>query len=49
MTSAGFRKDGSPVATRGRETQIYQKEQGGWRLVHVHYSGMPVIEERKAF
>ncbi len=47
--TAKFRKDGSPVATRGRKTQIYHKEQGGWRLVHVHYSGMPVTEERKAF
>jgi len=38
---AKLRKDGSPVATKGRETQIYRKEQGRWRLVHVHYSGMP--------
>ena len=39
---AKFRKDGSPLTTHGRETQLYQKEQGRWRLVHVHYSGMPV-------
>ncbi len=37
-----FRKDGSPLATHGRETQLYRKEQDRWRLVHVHYSGMPV-------
>src|SRR5712692_8431229 len=39
--AAKFRKDGSPLATHGRETQLYQKEQGRWHLVHVHYSGMP--------
>ncbi|HKO19624.1 MAG TPA: nuclear transport factor 2 family protein [Acidobacteriaceae bacterium] len=35
---ARMRKDGSAVATRGVETQIYSKEHGNWRLVHVHYS-----------
>ncbi len=40
--AAKFRKDGSPLATHGRETQLYRKEQDRWRLVHVHYSGMPV-------
>jgi Xaa-Pro aminopeptidase len=40
--AAKFRKDGSPLATHGRETQLYRKEQGRWRLVHVHYSGVPV-------
>jgi ketosteroid isomerase-like protein len=44
--NAKFRKDGSPVATHGRETQVYWKTKGGWRLVHVHYSGIPVIAER---
>ena len=47
--AAKFRKDGSPLTTHGRETQVYRKEQGRWRLVHVHYSGMPVTEERKGF
>jgi Xaa-Pro aminopeptidase len=47
--AAKFRKDGSPLATHGRETQLYQKEQGRWRLVHVHYSGMPVTAERQGF
>ena len=32
----------SPVQTKGRETQIWRKSQNEWRLVHVHYSGMPV-------
>jgi ketosteroid isomerase-like protein len=35
---AKMRKDGSRVTTRGVETQIYSKESGKWRLVHVHYS-----------
>jgi ketosteroid isomerase-like protein len=47
--AAKFRKDGSPITTHGRETQIYSKEKGAWRLVHVHYSGMPVTEGRQGF
>jgi ketosteroid isomerase-like protein len=35
---ATMRKDGSAVTTNGVETQIYRKESGNWRLVHVHYS-----------
>jgi ketosteroid isomerase-like protein len=35
---ATTRKDGSAVTTKGVETQIYRKEGGRWRLVHVHYS-----------
>ena len=44
---AKFRKDGSIITTHGRETQVYHKEPDGWRLVHVHYSGMPVTEQQK--
>jgi ketosteroid isomerase-like protein len=36
---ATMRKDGSAVTTHGVETQIYRKQAGKWRLVHVHYSG----------
>lgn len=39
---AKLRSNGSPVRTEGRETQVYHKTDRGWRLVHVHYSGMPV-------
>src|ERR1039458_759004 len=35
---AKMRKDESAVTTRGVETQVYRKESGNWRLVHVHYS-----------
>jgi ketosteroid isomerase-like protein len=38
---AALRKDGSTVTTHGVETQIYSKEAGTWRLVHVHYSADP--------
>jgi Xaa-Pro aminopeptidase len=47
--NAKFRKDGSPITTHGRETQLYRKIQGRWRLVHVHYSGMPVVSEHQGF
>lgn len=47
--AAKVRKDGSPVETHGRETQIYRRLQGAWRLVHVHYSAMPVTDERQGF
>jgi len=46
---AKFRKDGSLVTTHGRETQIYWKIERRWRLVHVHYSGMPVTEKGEGF
>ena len=41
--------DGSPMQTSGRETQIWKKESGGWKIVHVHYSGLPVTGEREGF
>ena len=47
--TAKMRKDGSPVTTHGRETQVYGKTPDGWRLVHVHYSGMPATAERQGF
>jgi ketosteroid isomerase-like protein len=40
---ATMRKDGSAVTTRGVETQVYSKESGKWRLVHVHYSEDPSV------
>ena len=44
---AKFRKDRSPITTHGRETHV--KMPDGWRLVRVHYSGMPVTQERLGF
>jgi Xaa-Pro aminopeptidase len=39
--AAKMKKDNSSVATHGRETQIYERKENAWRLVHVHYSEMP--------
>jgi ketosteroid isomerase-like protein len=35
-------KDGTAITTEGRESQVYHKELGVWRIVLVHYSGPPV-------
>lgn len=45
--AAKFRKDESQIATHGRETQVYYKRDGSWRLAHVHYSGMPATSQRE--
>jgi ketosteroid isomerase-like protein len=43
-------KNGGPeITSRGRETQIYHKEKGVWKLVHVHYSGPPMTGRLKGF
>lgn len=35
------RTDGSAHRTRGRETQIFEKDNDGmWRLIHIHYSAI---------
>ncbi len=39
---AKFRTDGATFRSQGRETQIYRRENGRWRIVHIHYSGVPV-------
>jgi ketosteroid isomerase-like protein len=47
--TAQFRKDGRSITTHGRETQIYRKMLGGWRLIHVHYSGLPSTPPGQGF
>jgi hypothetical protein len=47
--NARFRKDDKPITTHGRETQIYRKFPSGWRIVHVHYSGMPTAQPGQGF
>jgi hypothetical protein len=37
------------IQTRGRETQVWRKINNEWRLVHVHYSGMPVTGQGQGF
>lgn len=34
--------NGTPLHSKGMETQIFRKEHGKWKLVHVHYSGVQV-------
>ncbi|GAA4446720.1 YybH family protein [Novipirellula rosea] len=46
---ATMAKDATTIHTEGRETQVLEKTNQGWRTVHVHYSGMPVTGERQGF
>jgi ketosteroid isomerase-like protein len=46
---ATVKNGGMKITTTGRETQIYHKENGVWRIVHVHYSGPPVTGALKGF
>jgi ketosteroid isomerase-like protein len=46
---ATVKNDGPKIATQGRETQVYHRENGKWQIVHVHYSGMPDTRELKGF
>jgi hypothetical protein len=41
-----LKTNNSVVQTKGRETQIWRKINYEWRLVHVHYSEMPVTGRR---
>lgn len=37
------------MQSKGRETQIMKKVGNEWRIVHVHYSGMPKTGDREGF
>ena len=39
-TFDAVRSDGGEHRGRGRETQIFRKDDDGWKLVHIHYSGV---------
>ncbi|MDO1513722.1 hypothetical protein Q2T41_13745 [Maribacter confluentis] len=41
--------DGTAMQTRGRETQILKKINDEWRIVRVHYSGMPKTGDKERF
>lgn len=41
---ARLRSDSTEISTQGRESQFYIMSNDEWKLVHVHYSGMPVKE-----
>lgn len=38
-----------PLHTRGRESQVLTKEKGRWKIVHIHYSSMPVSGSGQGF
>jgi hypothetical protein len=46
---ATFKMNNNSIQTKGRETQIWKKVNSEWRLVHVHYSNMPVNAEGQGF
>lgn len=37
------------MQTKGCETQIWRKSHNEWKLVHIHYSGMPVTGQDQGF
>lgn len=39
----------TPLQTKGRESQVLKKIKGEWKIVHVHYSNMPVTGEGQGF
>ena len=45
---ATIKMNNNHIQTKGRETQIWKKVNTEWRLVHVHYSGMPATATRQA-
>jgi hypothetical protein len=44
---AVWKDTGEQLITQGRESQVLVREKGVWRLVHVHYSGLPATIVRK--
>ena len=47
--TAYFKDSGERLDTKGRETQYFCRINSIWKLVHVHYSGMPITGEREGF
>ncbi|MDA5635009.1 MULTISPECIES: YybH family protein [Rhizobium/Agrobacterium group] len=39
---AKLKEGGKPISGAGRETHVLRKTDNRWKLVHLHYSGMPV-------
>ena len=39
----------SPMQSRGRETMVLRKFENAWKVVHIHYSSMPVTGDRQGF
>jgi len=36
---AKIKANGMELHSDGRESEVFRKIDGGWRLVHIHYSG----------
>jgi len=47
--NAKLRNDGRSMNTEGRESQMLIKENDGWHIKHIHYSGMPLTGQRQGF
>jgi ketosteroid isomerase-like protein len=47
--NAKLRNGGAPMTTKGRESQVLRKDKDGWKILHVHYSGMPVTAAKQGF
>ncbi len=48
--TATMSDDGSELSSGGRETQVFYKfPEEGWKIVHVHYSNMPVTGRGEGF
>ena len=43
------RPNGGQIKSAGRETQVYRRENGAWKIRHVHYSGLPTQVEGEGF
>lgn len=47
---AKFKQDGTILETKGRESQVFiKKDELEWKLIHIHYSNMPVTGEKEGF
>lgn len=40
---AAARSDNSLVHTQGRETQFLVRQNGSWKITHIHYSALPAV------
>ncbi|MBE8971300.1 nuclear transport factor 2 family protein [Nostocales cyanobacterium LEGE 12452] len=46
---ATLKAGNQPLHTKGRESQLLVKENEDWKIVHIHYSGLPVSGNGQGF
>lgn len=46
---ATLKEGNQPLHTKGRESQLLVKENEDWKIVHIHYSGLPVSGNGQGF